>query len=261
MVSASKTPLIAAILCVAIRVAILGWTRQRLRVVGWAATAAVLAFPLLQQLKLSADTSSILNEAEAGYPAIVQPVMPIIRRFDLFSAVTDATLFGPGGWMSAEEFWRRSIGGLIPQPLLLAEKIGVGTMWSVEIRSASLGTANSEVSLAEGFIAEGYALNGYIGVVLGATFMAIAALLVSNLISSYRPFLASLGMLLVSYPVLFERGIIGTVEVLGKSVQVAALMWLIYMMVSSVSTARLRVQNSKQLALPTSTIRGKSKSD
>lgn len=227
VMSASKTPIIAAGLAIALRWALKGWTRKK--IVGSISMILIglAAFPALQKIKISVEDSHVLSLADANYPAYLQPLMSLVRRFDLFSAVTDATFKGPQVWMTWAEFVEHAIFGFIPQVLLPSGKVGVGTLWSTEIRSASLGTANANVSLAEGFIAEGYVLNGAAGIALGASFIAATAVLVSRLIVNKRIFAVSLGLLLVSFPVLFERGILGTLETAGKSIQIAVLIWLL----------------------------------
>jgi len=212
LLSASKTPVIASGLALALRWAIAGWTKKKIVLSLTIGAVGVLAFPALQSVKTSVADAYVLNAATANYPPIVQPLMSLIRRFDLFSATTDATLLGPANWLSAEEFLNRIATSFIPQFFLAQSKIGVGTLWSTEVRAASLNVANNDVSLAEGFIAEGYALNGLMGVIFGAIFVSVFAVLVTLMIKSTRLFMVSLGLLLVSFPVLFERGILGTVE-------------------------------------------------
>lgn len=231
VLSASKTPIIAAALCLAMRWSISGWGRKRVSSAVFVMICGIFAFPALQRIKTSDETQHVLQAADVSYPTYIQPLMSVVRRFDLFSAVTDATLLESSRWMSTTEFLFRIMDSFIPQALLAHEKIGVGTLWSTQVRSYSLGTANENVSLAEGFVAEGYALGGYAGVVFGALFILMLAVFVAWLVSHKQVFLSSLGLLLVSFPVLFERGILGSVETIGKSLQIAFLVWLLSLVV------------------------------
>ena len=90
---------------------------------------------------------------------------------------------------------------------------------------------NVSVSLADGNINEGYVLGGYLGVVIGVAFIFALVLLGVRALRSSNVLFMTIGLTLVASPVLFERGILGSMEVLGKSLQAAVLLWTIDLVV------------------------------
>lgn len=244
LLSASKTPILAAVISIAIRFSQLGWDKRRKYFVAILGMAAVGGFSVLQSFKLAKSVQQDLHSADSAYPSFVAPFMSIIRRFDLLSSMTDAVSLGSGEWMTPRQEFVTAVQGLIPKQLLYGEKISAGSLWALEVRPASTGVINPDVSLADGFIAEGYALNGLVGIALGALFMAVLLLLASRLLQSNSIFTLSLGILLVTYPVLYERGIFGGLEVVGKALQAAAVVWALHGFFAFVNTPKMSSRSS-----------------
>ena len=82
-----------------------------------------------------------------------------------------------------------------------------------------------------GGINEGYVLGGYAGVAVGVLFTFVLLLLVVRALQSRHIFFLSLGLALSAPPALFERGILGSMEVTGKALQLAVAIWIIDMAV------------------------------
>jgi hypothetical protein len=227
VLSTSKTPALAAVLAMVIRLGLIGWTRRSAALGAGFAISVIVIFPVLQALKLDSTTSQVVAAADASYPVYIRPFMAIIRRFDLLSAATDARLYGDGRWMTTSEYWSRLFNNLIPQQVLGSEKIGAGTLWATSVRAQSLRVSNPDVSLADGFIAEGYVVNGFLGVAAAGTFILLVALAVSRGLMARNIFLQAISLYLISSSCLFERGVFGVTEEAGKAIQVGALVWLI----------------------------------
>jgi hypothetical protein len=83
------------------------------------------------------------------------------------------------------------------------------------------------VSLAEGSINEGYVLGGYWGVLFGVAFNFMILLLTVKMLRSQHAFLVTMGLALIASPILFERGILGGMERIGKDLQVVVLVYVI----------------------------------
>lgn len=247
VLSASKTPLIASLIFLLIRFWDAGWTRGRIASAVAAGAIVVAGFASFQEYKLGmSSTTSPPAFSEEFYPSWTFALLPIVQRFDLFSAVTDARLAGPGAWFSFEVFLGHFFGAFVPD-VVSGESITAGNLWNTEIRASSLSGAQlSEVSLAEGFIAEGYAIGGYWGVSLGALWIAIIVMLVCKMIASPYIFARSLALILLGFPVLFERGILGGVETMSKGIQVSIVVYMLWILVLSSSRSRSASRNSQR---------------
>ncbi|WP_442942372.1 hypothetical protein [Nocardia salmonicida] len=227
----SKTPILGAALALAIRFSMIGWNRRTAVGVAGIGVVGVIGFGWLQSFKSTGTAARDAASVDSIYPENVQPFLSILRRFDLLEAATDALFYGPGGWLTPAEVAQHASLSLIPAPLLGLEKFQSGTAWANEVRGASVDMSTVTVSLAEGNFNEGYVLGGYTGVVVCAVFTF--ALLVAwsySLYSRWFPVVV-LGLAITGASTLFERGILGSMENLGKFLQTAVLAWLVYLVV------------------------------
>lgn len=247
--SASKTPLMSAALALLLRMFVIGEGRRGVKV---AAILGVtfLMFPLIQALKIDARVGGELSAADAAYPIMVRPFLSLVRRFDLLSAATDAMYLGPGNWISVEDFWGRALAAFVPTPLLSGQKTFAGQAWADEVRSFSTGSLGGGVSLADGFIAEGWALAGVWGIVLESVVLAALLFFAAWAVGRATPALVGLGGCLLTYPILFERGMLGSFSVLGKSLQAALIIWLIGLVVRELARRSARQQAMLTRGLP-----------
>ena len=98
---ASKTPVLAVLLAIGLKVMLDGRLRKNALRLGTVAGLGAVVFTLVQVWKN--ELSSIAEDVgrvDATYPAWAQPLLPVLRRFDLLSGTTDAVLLGPGQWVS-----------------------------------------------------------------------------------------------------------------------------------------------------------------
>ncbi|MCU1645523.1 MAG: hypothetical protein JWN03_5798 [Nocardia sp.] len=243
----SKTPIMGAALAIAVRFAMTGWTRAKVAGVLSITGIAVGAFGWLQSLKTTASAKSQAALVDSQYPAVVKPFLSILRRFDLLEAATDAWYVGPHSWLTPGQVVQHALQSLVPTQLLGAEKFRSGAAWAEQVRGSSVDMSTVQVSLAEGNISEGYVLGGYAGVALGVTFTFVMLIVwIHSLYSRYIA-MAVLGLALIEVPVLFERGILGTVETLGKNLQAVVLAWLAYLVVGEY---RRRVDEITRAPIP-----------
>jgi hypothetical protein len=227
----SKTPIMGAALAVAVRFALHGWTRRKVVAIAAISIGGIGGFGWLQSLKQSAEAKSASAIIDAPYPAVVQPFLSILRRFDLLEAATDGYYMGGRPWLSAGEVVRYALESLVPAQLLGSEKFRSGTAWATQVRGASVDMTRVSVSLAEGNINEGYVLGGYTGVAVGVLFIFGLLLFGVWALRARHIVVVGLGLALAASPVLFERGILGSMELLGKSLQIAALVWIVDLVV------------------------------
>lgn len=227
----SKTPILGAALAVAVRFAILGWTKAKVVGVLAIAVLGIGGFGWLQSFKTTEVGKAEAAMTSSSYPPSVRPFLSILRRFDLLEAATDAYYHGTGYWLTPAEEFRHAALSLIPTQLLGAPKFQSGTAWANDIRGASVDMTRVQVSLAEGNVNEGYVIGGYVGIVVsvGFTFVLLLAW-AKALYSRYFPMVV-LALALTGASSLFERGILGSMEALGKFLQAAVLATLIYLAV------------------------------
>ncbi|MFQ6392884.1 hypothetical protein ACLMAJ_05495 [Nocardia sp. KC 131] len=231
VVTESKTPILGAALAVAVRFAIVGWTKGKAVGVMVIAVLGIGGFGWLQSFKSTEFAKSESALANSSYPPTVQPFLSILRRFDLLEAATDAYYHGPGFWVAPGEVIQHAALTLIPTQLLGVQKFQSGTAWANDVRGSSVDMTTVSVSLAEGNVNEGYVLGGYTGVVVSVAFTFVLLLAwAKSLHSRYFPIVV-LGLAMTGASALFERGILGSMEALGKFVQSAVLAWLIYLVV------------------------------
>jgi hypothetical protein len=135
-------------------------------------------------------------------------------------------------WLTPIQVIQHIVQSFIPAQLLGQDKYIAGVKWANEVRGSSVDMRNVSVALAEGNIPEGFVLGGYLGVAVGGVVLFGLVLLFSHLLYARSIFLVALSLAVVANPVLFERGILGTAEQVGKFLQVAVLLWFIYLCVA-----------------------------
>ncbi|MEV0293576.1 hypothetical protein [Nocardia sp. NPDC050710] len=223
----SKTPITGAAMAVAVRFALVGWTKAKALGVAAIGVVGIAGFGWLQSFKVSELAKSESALIDSDYPLAVRPFLSILRRFDLLEAATDAYFHGPGDWLTSGEVFHHAAFSLIPGQLLGTQKFQSGTAWADDVRGASVDMTRVSVSLAEGNLNEGYVLGGYPGVAIGAVFtFGLLLAWARALYSHYFPVVV-LGLAMTGASALFERGILGSMENLGKFLQAAVLAWLI----------------------------------
>ncbi|MFJ4654233.1 hypothetical protein ACIP5Y_23445 [Nocardia sp. NPDC088792] len=227
----SKTPIMGAALAIAIRFAMTGWNRTKTIAVVTIAVVAIGAFGALQSLKETPELKAQAASANSAYPPSVQPFLGLLRRFDLLEAATDACFAGPGSWLSPGQVLSHGVASLLPAQVLGSSKMQAGTAWAEQIRGGSVDMSEVSVSLAEGNINEGYVLGGAAGVTVEVIFTFVILLLWAAALSGRRIVPIVLGLALSENPVVFERGILGTFEVIGKYLQAVVLIWIIHLAV------------------------------
>ncbi|MEV0339352.1 hypothetical protein AB0H49_10020 [Nocardia sp. NPDC050713] len=245
----SKTPIMGAAMAVAIRFAIGGWTRAKAFGVAGIGVLGIGGFGWLQSFKTTDLAKAEAALIDSDYPPAMRPFLSILRRFDLLEAATDAYFHGPGYWLTPGEVLHNAAFSLVPAQLLGTEKFQSGTAWAQDVRGASVDMSTVSVSLAEGNLNEGYVLGGQTGVLIGALFtFALLLAWARSLYSRMFPVVV-LGLAVTGSSVLFERGILGSMENLGKFLQAAVLAWLVHAAVVEVRR-RFRVGAASPLSVP-----------
>lgn len=225
----SKTPALMVALLLLIKFAGKLNSIARLLAVPVAATCAFAVFTFIQSLKNSEGVARDLVRVDSTYPLLLRPVLPLVRRFDLFSAVTDASFVGGSRWMEFQEVLLRIFASLFSWVPGQTMDGTAGILWAREVRGATIALNGSTVSLAEGFIAEGWVLGGVIGIVVGATTVAALTFLVGRGLQSNSALATLLATSMLSVPILFERGILGISENVGQLYQAALVCYVLHL--------------------------------
>ncbi|WP_232541378.1 hypothetical protein [Nocardia bovistercoris] len=239
----SKTPVLGAALAIAVRFALTGWSRAKLLGIGAVSGAGIAGFDWLQSLKSTPYLRAESAIVDSAYPEQVRPFLGLLRRFDLLEAATDAYYVGPSSWLSPGEVVGHLARSMVPSQLLTGEKLHSGTAWAQEVRGASVDMSQISVSLAEGNVNEGYVLGGTAGVVIGMLFTAVLLVGWSRSLYSRGLVAVMFGIALIEVPVVFERGMLGSAETLGKYLQVVVLAWLTHLAVIEWRAYRERRNN------------------
>ncbi|MDM7486856.1 hypothetical protein QT969_01005 [Rhodococcus sp. CSLK01-03] len=227
----SKTPIMSAAMAVAVRFALHGWTRLRVVYVAVISVVGIGGFGWLQSIKQPDYVRAEVLARDSAYPPSLQPYLSILRRFDLLEAATDGYYMVMRPWMTPLEVAQHGIQSLVPAQLLGTDKLRSGTAWAAEVRGSSMDMSRVSVSLADGNINEGFVVAGYAGVAVGVLFTFVLLLLTVRALLARHIVLVALGLAITASPILFERGFLGSMEVIGKSLQVVVLVWLVDMVV------------------------------
>lgn len=227
----SKTPVLGAALAIAVRFALTGWSRGKIAGIGAVSIAGIAGFDWLQSLKSTPYLRAQAELIDSAYLEPVRPFLGLLRRFDLLEAATDAYYTGPSSWLSPGEVVGHLARSMIPGQFLAEPKLQSGTAWATEVRGASVDMSQISVSLAEGNVNEGYVIGGTTGVVVGVAFTAVVLICWSRSLYSRHLPAVMFGIALVEVPVVFERGMLGSAETLGKYLQVVVLAWLTHLVV------------------------------
>lgn len=238
LMSASKAPIFACGLWLLVA-GIRSGVRSKATAVAAVAVALglIVVFPLVQQSKIAAGTFTNVQGSTDVYPSALQGAIPIVRRFDLIAAAMDAVTAGQGSWISGVDAARRAFLNLIPTQLQSDKAQNTGATWAIEVRGQTVAYSDTGVHLADGPIAEGYVIGGYMGVSVEVVLLGLATAGVSRLLASRSRFAILLGISMLTQPFLFERGVLGMSEALGKNLQVVliagAIGWFVDMLVFS----------------------------
>lgn len=250
--SAVKAPIFALLLWLLLHTYI---TKGRLsaRVILALTFAGVGFFSVVQGAKRAIGRLDDTSRAQELYPAAIRPLFEVITRFDLLNAASDSKLAGPGALMTPGEALTYALNSFIPQQILGADKgDNVGRLWGQRVSALSDDRVSGQTYLAQNPAAEGWAIAGWMGVIVECFLVAAVVLLVAWLLHSRIRHLALLGVAVTSQPYIFERGLLGISEGFGKGVQIALiatlLIWFIAKNTSKLS--QLEIHGSTSILRP-----------
>lgn len=238
----SKTPIMGAALAVIIRFAILGWSWRKVGVLTGIGVLGVVGFSWLQSFKVTPAARAEAQLLDASYPEGLRPFLSILRRFDLLEAATDVYYLHGERWLSPALYIRSALESMVPSQVI-GEKLQSGTAWAQEVRGISVDMTQISVSLAEGNINEGYVIGGHMGVIVALLF-SFALLVAASRALCSRNIVAivTLGLTCIEFPILFERGVLGSMETVGKMLQLGIAFWVLKVCVKRYNDLRRKAR-------------------
>lgn len=208
LLAASKTPLFAFLLLL-----YLDPRRPRLRpqAVLAGATAVLLAFTVIQNLKpSSSQTAALRAEQSLG----TQLVSTISNRFDGLRAATVAVRLGPGSYISPDDAALAAAQVFVPNSISAGRKESAGLRWG----RLMYGSAE-RTFYAESAVAEGFAIAGLPGALVWCMSVGLLLGLVCRLILGAGLALRFVAAGLLGSSALFERGLLGITENISNAFQ------------------------------------------
>jgi len=183
--------------------------------------AALLAFVVIQPTK-----TDIASSDHGGVSALA-PIGRVLVRFDLLRALTVAERAGAGSYMGTSEISDRALGAWLPDSIVETNESPSAVAWGERMNGSESGAY-----LAEGPIAEGFALFGMAGALLWSLVAGAVAALVAMAIRqprNYGTFI--LAVSLVASNAIFERGLLGVNENIAVGIQVVVLALVPYILI------------------------------
>ncbi len=196
---------------------------------------ACAGFLLLQPVKGISTAEKVTASSSSEFAELKGAVVSLLERFDGLSAVTDAYVLPPGSWLTPEEFGQRMLTGAVPKGPQQQPLLSTGQYWTQEVRAYSqLGRPVTDVSLAAGGTAEGFALLGWWGVVGENLLLAGCTLAVAAAMQSGRTGLILYSSNFVFSTVFYEQGLIGVASSSNKSLQVLVVGFVLLTLFNSI---------------------------
>jgi len=171
----------------------------------------ILAFAVIQPNKTTTGYGDY-----NGNTALILPAT-ILTRFDFVRGLTDAASNVPGFYMATPELLGRLGGVWVPQSLTGTQKVAAGVLWGQRMENDLSG-----VHFPPGPTAEGYAIYGYLGIVIWNFVVGVAAAALARLLNRRRYFpLAVFAAGVFASSAIFETGVLGLNEAFSDSFQLS----------------------------------------
>lgn len=217
----SKTPLLSALIAVGLREALAQRRVAKAPKLILLGMSVMSAFLILQPLKGVNTSETVSRYSDSSHPTWTGAYTSVLERSDLLGSVTDAYFLPAGEWISWGDYSSRLYHASIP--LASSGAIGetAGVQWTREVRARSNPLQQANVSLADGYIAEGWALAGPFGLMGAAAALAITTVLASIGLTSRRASIAAFFSCFYFGMTLLERGPLGVAGALGKAIEAA----------------------------------------
>jgi len=218
-----------------------GFSPKLIGITGLMLAAGILIFSFIQNLKDGVQTTTLNNQIGQKYFGNFSAIYTILKRFDLFRAVSDVWFVGEGTWYTFSEYigimrsaleW--NFGTMAPN---------FGGQWAINVLERSSDTTFSGVvSLSQSAIAEGWLLGGFIGI--SFTYILFSMIIVSiGAMTNGNLFSRLIALYVISSNSIFEGGVVANLESLSTGARTAILAWIALVALSGITTNRTKSFN------------------
>ena len=201
-----------------------------------------LIFNKLQAYKQSAYVNSVENVVSKKYFDNIGYVYELLKRMDWLRAMSDAYTAGPHAWYTFPQYIYNSFTSILwnygtSTPVF-------GQEWGINILGSNSGSQATALSVT--YMAEGWVLSGYFGVVFVAILMAILTYLVLRLgqLGVYGMFFL---LIIIASNTLFENGATQLIETISKSTKETIIFAILFLPFQTLSPSRQRSLQTKKM--------------
>lgn len=185
---------------------------------------SLLIFNFVQNIKDGLALTFLNHYMGEKYFELVPGLYTVLKRFDLFRAVSDVWYVGQGSWYSFSGYLKIMVSALEWNFGTMAPNFG--GQWSIHVLQHSSDASSSPVvSLSQSAIAEGWLLSGFTGIVFVTSLFVMITVGVGILTSS-NLFARIVAFYIISSNSLFEGGVVSNLESISTGVRTALLLWL-----------------------------------
>ena len=204
-------------------------------------SASIFVFPFIQNLKDGEELTALNDRIAQKYFGTFPAIYTILKRFDLFRAVSDVWFVGEGAWYSFPEYigimrsaleW--NFGTMAPN---------FGGQWAINVLEHSSDTTFSGVvSLSQSAIAEGWLLDGFVGILFTYGLFSIIILCIGTMTNG-NLFFRLIALYVISSNSIFEGGVIANLESLSTGLRTAIITWIALIALSGITANRSKSLN------------------
>jgi hypothetical protein len=177
-------------------------------------------FSILQLNKFGVENVNSLSRNSDLLPWFLSPYAILVERFDQFARVTDAIFAGPNP-MGSYKSWVEYISNkLFWNPNSGRTELSFGQEWNQLVTNQSIpGSRLSNVSLAQGMIAEGFIWSGFTSLIIECLTLALIYMWVGRLMDG-RPINRIFAFGLIANSSIFEMGIVQFSSILSNTFKI-----------------------------------------
>lgn len=203
--------------------------------------ASIFVFPYIQNLKDGEELTALNDRLGKKYFGSFPAIYIILKRFDLFRAVSDVWFVGQGAWYSFPEYV-----GIMRKALewnFGTMEPNFGGQWAIHVlQHSSDTTLSSVVSLSQSSIAEGWLLGGFYGILFTYGLFSLIILCIGTMTNG-NLFFRLIALYVISSNSIFEGGVIANLESISTGTRTAIITWIGLVALSGATTIRAKSVN------------------
>lgn len=224
VVSASKAPVLAAVLALLMR-AISSGSKLGFKQISTYVLGTLGTFLIFQPLK-GIYTFSLVSGGSTSIRTLLESAqISILERFDGAIAVVDAYVVGQSNWLSPSQYAARFLEMSVPRSLFGLGVTSPGELWALEVRAQS-NPIQKGVSLAVGPSADGYLILGWLGVILFNAALALFVVYSCRNFESNKPLKVIFFSVWIFGPQFFEQSLLGIATGVSRSAIICFVCWI-----------------------------------